>query len=308
MRAFAMRGLALTAGLALAFTAGWMTGLYVGAPRRAPEAAAPRDQAVPAAPTSSGDVDKLRDENEQLREQLARIEEERKNLGRDYLQLAMKQSFESAGSKASSPEEIRASWEKGMARILAGHGGMFGNLEDTFALAVEIASRGEAGIRFLGSVASDLSKTDKERELALQIMARIRHRTAFDYLLNFRDEKLTELDYPYDLIRLQVASLPTDQIASGIPGILNQINTDLGGDNFSPERAEVLLYLADTHRNAQAQQLLSDSRMWQENVQGALEVAQSLHDQTAYTFLVNIEQHHVDPAARQRAAAILDAW
>lgn len=304
-------GGAWTASLVIAATVGWAVAQHMPAP---PNPVSGEHPAETQSQTSSGsggfasESEQLRAENENLREHLEQIETERKALGRDYLQLALKQSFDSAGPNSVPREQIRARWDETMSKILSNRGEMFGNLEHTVNLAIEIASYGESGIRFMGDIANDRTKASQERETALQILSRIRHRSAFDFLVNFRDSELTELDYPYDLIRFQVASLPTAQIAGRLPDIVNQIAADLGGDNFSPERAEVLFYLAAIHHDARAQQLLRDERIWGENLQGAVAAAQNLHNAAARDFLQAVAQYHQDPGTRSRAANIVDNW
>ncbi len=311
MKSHWLRGLIIVGAVAAAFSAGWLAGRhFADTAGETKPAKNPERPAASATLAGAGDVEKLKEENAALRQQLAQIEEERKNLGRDYLQLAMKQSFESAPAKNIPPEKMRARWDNDLGKILSNGGGLFGNLEDMFNLAIEMAAHGEAGIRFMGSIANDRTRNDREREAAIQILARIRDRSAFEFLLRFRDDQLTELDYPYDLIRYQVASLPTNQISQHFAEIVRQIEADLSGPNNNPgpERAEVLVSLAAVHQDRRAQQLLSDPRMWQEDLQGAVDTARGIHNQTAYDFLRAVEQNHQDPNIRQRATSILDNW
>jgi len=261
-----------------------------------------------AASSSSPSLEDLKKENASLQERLAQIEKERTDLGRDYLQLALKQSLESAPSTAAAPERIRGCWEAGIESMLAGKGGMLGKLEESIALLLDMAAFGEPGIRFLGGVANDPTRPNGEREIALQLLARLRHPAAFNIALDFRDDTIMELDYPYDLIRSHVAGLPTAEIAGRIPQILTQIDAELGADNFSPERPEVLFFLATMHNDARARQLLYDQRMWQENVQGAIAAANARHDQASYDFLNAVEQYHDEANTRARARSMLDRW
>ena len=259
--------------------------------------------------TVSQDAAASREESVKLHARLAVLEEERKSLGRDYLQLALKTAIESSGPATPAASiNARTRWEKGASEILAKRGGMFGGLEEGIALLLDIAALGEPGMRYLGLVANDGTRPDEERELALQMLARLRHPAAFDILAAFRDDGILELDYPYDLIRGHVASLPTQDIARRIPEMLNRIDSELGANNFSPERVEVLLLLATTHGNPRARQLLKDARMRQENVRGALEAARAVHDPVAMAFVRDMAQYHEDPGHRRYAAQILEQW
>jgi hypothetical protein len=294
-------------GMAVAFIAGALVADYFPGFFQGRHATSSQPQASSVKPPE--DNNSLRAEVETLKTKLAQLEGERNKLSRDFLQLAMKQAFDSAGANPSPPDAVQSHWNNAVQKVLASRTkGMFGGMEEMINLAIEMASYGEAGIKMLGGVINDRTKPAPEREMALQILARLRSREAFEYLVKFRDQDILELDYPYDLIRYQVSSLPTDQIAPQISGIVNQINAELGADNYSPERPEVLLYLAATHNNAQAQQLLNDPRMWNENLAGAIDAAQAIHNQTAFNFLRAVEQQHQDPATRNRAASVLDSW
>jgi len=167
---------------------------------------------APDTPDSNPKADRLKaleNENADLRAQLAQIHAERQALGRDYLQLAIKYSMESGDAIPMSQEDIRVYWNHTVTDLLSSDGGMFGRLDETVNLLLKMASFGEPGIRFLGGVANDRNRPAQERVTALQALSYLHHPVALDILLNFRDESVSELDYPYDLIRGQVAALPT---------------------------------------------------------------------------------------------------
>jgi len=250
----------------------------------------------------------LENENAALQAQLAQIHAERQALGRDYLQLAIKYSMESGDTTPTSQEDIRVYWNHTVTDLLSSDGGMFGRLDETVNLLLKMASFGEPGIRFLGGVANDRNRPAQERVTALQALSYLHHPVALDILLDFRDGTISELDYPYDLIRGQVAALPTSAITARIPGMLDQINMDLGADNFSPERPEVLFLLACVHNDPRARQLLYDERMWRENVVNAMNIAESLHDRMSWEFIRAVEERHQDASVRAAAARTLENW
>lgn len=250
----------------------------------------------------------LEQENAALQAQLAQIHAERQALSRDYLQLAIKYSMESSNTIPTSQEDIRVYWNHTVTDLLSSDGGMFGRLDETISLLLKMASFGEPGIRFLGGVANDRNRPAQERVTALQALSYLHHPVALDILLDFRDGTISELDYPYDLIRGQVAALPTSSIAARIPGMLDQINMNLGADNFSPERPAILFLLASVHNDPRARQLLYDERMWRENVVDAMNIAESLHDRASWEFVRAIEERHQDASVRAAAARTLAGW
>ncbi len=252
--------------------------------------------------------DQEEDAYERLKQQLEEVSSERETLGRDYLQLALEYSLAKGGASPASRLEIETLWNTRLEALLQDSGGMFGGLEEMIALLVEMAAHGEPAIRFMTEVANDNRRSEKERRTALELMSHLRHPAAFDALLDFRDDAIMELDYPYDLVRCQVADLERTQLAHRIPEILGRLNADLGADNFSPERAEVLVLLALRHNEPQARSLLNDPRMWHENVQGAISTANALHTEDARRFLDALARNHTDSKSRKRAENLLANW
>jgi len=57
---------------------------------------------------------------------------------------------------------------------------------------------------------------------------------ALGALLDLRAPDVTELDYPYDLIETQVASLPTREVRPYMQRIVEQANRDLGTQDPAP--------------------------------------------------------------------------
>jgi hypothetical protein len=90
--------------------------------------------------------------------------------------------------------------------------------------------------------------------------------------------------------------------------MVQQINWELGLDNFSPERPEVLLLLAVIHHDNEAMALLYDDRMWQDNVRGALTSADALHTRDARNFVEQVALKHTKPDTREAAARLLADW
>jgi hypothetical protein len=290
-----------------AMALGWWLASTVAVPSSNGSSPPPSSKTNAASP-SSKDLDALRRENDALQQRLAQIEEERKNLGRDYLQLALKQSMDAPSAKTPETSNVRARWDAAWARMNKDEWNAFDNLDKMVNLMLEMAGTGEAGIRFMGTVALDKTKTDQERQMALQLLSRMRHPAAFNFLAGFDDDHLMELDFPYDLICNQVASLSTGEIAPRVPMILDHIGAELGKDNYSPERAEVLTSLALVHHDARALGLLQDPRILEENVQGALTIAQQIHTPDALAFVQRIESGHTQTSMRDRARGILQNW
>ncbi len=305
----AVVGTVLAAG-AVGFTVGWFAAGSGHASGPAASSASPAEAAPASPPRTPDTLAELRAENAGLRMQLNEISRERERLSKDYLQLVLQSALhgEPASGAGAAPDEVRVIWEEGMASLSGATGGAMGKLEESIALLADMARFGKAGIAFLGRIANDRTAGDQERETALQILSYLRDPAALDVLMGFRDPSILELDFPYDLVRGHVGGLPTQQIRQHIPALVQQLQSDLGADNFSPERPEVALLLATEHNSPEARRLLFDERMWRDNVQGALRLAEARHDSLSRQFVEATARNHNEQRYRELAADILETW
>ena len=247
---FAVLGAAAAAGAA-GFAIGWFTaGPGMPGPAASVDGAAAPADGTPHAGGKS--LAQLRAENAELRAKLSEIERERERLSKDYLQPVLESALHGKPVEGApqQPDALSMTWKEGVGTLAAASGGMMGRLEESIALLAEMARYGKAGIGFLGRIANDKTASDLERETALQILSYLRDPAALDVLMGFRDTSILELDFPYNLVRGHVAALGTGQIRQHIPALVHQLRTDLGADNFSPERPEVAFLLAAEHGNA----------------------------------------------------------
>jgi hypothetical protein len=185
---------------------------------------------------------------------------------------------------------------------------MFGGMERQLNLIQDMASKGRAAVDALNGIVTDHARSVKERETALNVLSHISDSKALEAILALREGDIMELDYPYDLIEMQLSSLPTSQVAQYIPQIVQHLNEDLAADDLAPERMDVLALLALSHKNPQAQQLLSDPRVLQEDAGGAVDIADQVHSAQARQFLEWLADNHTRPNIMQAAREILSQW
>lgn len=271
-----------------------------------PAVAPPSDYAAPPSPVPSADGGSgmLETENQDLRGQVEALEAKNLELGRKYFHLSLQQWADQNKANDTAPEDIAILWKRRVDLML--NRGRLLDFEDRLSLMFAFATYGEAGVAHLVGVLHNRNGDPREREMALQILRYMNSRRAFDAVLDFRDPELTELDYPYDLILSGLRTMDRGEIEGRFPDILRRINQDLGADQLAPERVEVLLSLAALHNDAQAQRLLRDPRILQENLQGALPLAAAMDTPAAHDFLAFVAENHPDPRTRQLASNLLD--
>jgi len=265
----------------------------------APEALVPpsEDRSSSSAENGSDEVTALREETERLKAQLAA-------LSKEYFTLSLAKWAAENHTIDTKPESIAALWDRQLEAIRE-QGDSF-SIESRFGLMFAFSTYGDAGVGHLNQIIHDRKRSLSERETALLVLRYMATPRALETLLAFRDPGLTQLDYPYDLISFQLKTIRTDAIRHHFPEILSQIDKDLGADDYSPERMEVLLTLASTHNDARARRLLRDPRVYQENLDGAIRLAETLDTAIADEFLLDlIERHeyqHVRESARHAYA------
>lgn len=181
------------------------------------------------------------------------------------------------------------------------------DLDAKQALAQKMAELGRAGIDFLVNTARNRSLDVFERDTAVRVLSLIRSRDALAAVIKLREPDVMELDYPYDLVMLQAASLPTSDVRAFIPEILRQVNQELGSDTLAPERPELLAILALAHGDRQAQALLYDERILHDNLAGAVMVANDIHSPQARQFLDWVGERGAGGPVGD-LSSVLEAW
>ncbi len=224
---------------------------------------------------------------------------------------ALKQVVEKQDRPAGppAPPHIQALWDRAYARWKQlKDSGMFGGLDENMSLMADMSRMGAPGMKFLASMAGNAQRPMDERELALSVLSHIQDGAALGAILDLNAPDVTELDYPYDLIETQVASLPTREVRPYISRIIDQADQDLGGNDPAPERAEVLAILALVHGDQRAQGLLHDGRILQEDLSGAVQTANEIHTPAARQYVQWVAENHPRPNVRQAANAALQEW
>ena len=281
---------------------------------RRPEAI-PGAHGQPVAPQPSGvskdDVARLRRENAELRAQVARHVEERREADTERLRLALGQALKEIVEGSPEPKEgyVEATWRRRYETFKSHKDrGAMGGLDKGLTLLADMARLGEPGIRFLADTVSDHQLDMAEREAALTALARIRDRASLAAIMKLREPDIMELDYPYDLILLQVSALSTNEVREFIPGIIRQAGLELGTDTIAPERPEVLAVLAFVHGDRDSWMLLHDERIANENLSGVLQIAADIHTPQSREYLEWLHQSVSDPDVRKTATRLLEQW
>jgi hypothetical protein len=176
------------------------------------------------------------------------------------------------------------------------------------SLMADMSRMGAPGMKFLASMVGNGQRPMDERELALSVLSHIQDGAALGAILDLNAPDVTELDYPYDLIETQVASLTTREVRPYMSQILDQANRDLGANDSAPERAEVLAILALVHGDQRAQGLLHDERILLEDLSGAVQTANEIHTPAARQYLQWVMDNHPRPNVQQAAATALQEW
>ena len=133
------------------------------------------------------------------------------------------------------------------------------------------------------------------------------HAAALDALMDVQNSELTGDRFEYDLIKRQVAKLPTADIERHISTINDHIAQQLGQDQDT-DRPEVLACLAFIHEDATALSLIRDRRMRDERLRGALTIAETVHTEDAKRFVEEARRGSVFDDVRDAATRILEEW
>jgi hypothetical protein len=233
----------------------------------------------------------------------------------DRLRVAFRQALKQVVEKQvrpagpPAPPHIQALWDRAYARWKQMRdSGMFGGLDENMSLMADMSRMGATGMKFLASMVGNGQRPMDERELALSVLSHIQDGAALGAILELNAPDVTELDYPYDLIETQVASLPTRELRPYIAQIIEQADRDLGANDSAPERAEVLAILALVHGDQRAQGLLHDERILQEDLSGAVQTANEIHTPAARQYLQWVLDNHPRPNVQQAATTALQEW
>ncbi len=235
----------------------------------------------------------------------------------DRLRVAFRQALKQmvngpgkAPSVSVATSRIQTLWSRAYTRWKQRKdSGIFGGLDENMSLMADMSRTGAPGMNFLASLVGNGGHSMEERELALSVLSHIQDGAALGAILQLNAPDVTELDYPYDLIETQVASLPTREVRPYLAQIIDQANRDMGGSGeAAPERAEVLAILALVHGDQAAMGLLHDERILQEDLSGAVQTANEIHTPAARQYVEWIVQNYPRPNVVQVAGTVLQEW
>ncbi len=258
---------------------------------------------------SARDVAALERENVALRGETKRLRAELDRAEDGRLRLVFAQALREMMEAPPNGDDVETTWRKRIEVFRQKEKrGTFEGLDEAMSLMAEMARFGMPGIQLLASVASDHQRETDERELALQVLAHIRDKAALATLLKLREPDIMELDFPYDLIELQISALPTGEIREFIPEINRQIAAELGTDTIAPERTEVLAILALVHGDSRSWSLLQDRRVLLEDLRGAVRIAADVHTHRARQFVEWVARDHPRDDVSEAASRLVDNW
>jgi hypothetical protein len=256
-------------------------------------------------------VESLLRENSALRQEVEQLRGERKQDENERLRLVLRQALRQVAEQYPKDDTVSAIWHSGfdaLKRKKEQSGGMFGAIDDSISLVTDIARLGQPAVPFLANLVTDKNVDMEEREFALFVLSHIRDKAALAELLKIRAPDVTELDYPYDLIQLQVSSLPTADIREFIPEINRRIAQDLGTGEEAQERSVVLLTLGLVHGDSESLRLMNDPRIFRENLGGAIPLAGEIHTPQARRFLQWVADNSQNETQVALAAGVLEVW
>ena len=248
-------------------------------------------------------------ENAELRAELEQLRAKLDEVGVDYLSYALEQALKNAARRQISEEQVHSSWNKGLEAIDRATGtGMFDGFSEGLAFVADVALLGEPGIRYMAEVATDTRRSQDEREMALEVLALIAHKSALDAIMRVPDPGSFGADFPYDAIERQLTRLPMADIEEYVPQINRRTAGALAAGQFGRTEARIVATLAFVHEDSFSSSLLRDPRIWQENLSDVLGAAYYLHTNQAMEFLEQVSRSHRNEEYRNGAAGILDNW
>ncbi len=267
--------------------------------------------AVAIAPPDAGSVEGLRRENAELREEVERSRAAEKGAENERLRLVLKQALRQvAEPREPRNDEVVAAWRRGFYALQRNRerGGMFAGIDDGLSLTSDMARFGAAATSFLSDLVTDATADMKEREMALFVLSHVRDKAALAALLKLHAPDVTELDYPYDLIQLQVSSLSSAEVREFVPEINRRIAQELGVGEQAQERTEVLLTLGLVHGDRESQRLMMDPRIFSEDLSGAIGLAGDIHTPAARKFLEWVAHNSSNERQTALATGALAGW
>lgn len=248
----------------------------------------------------------LREENEELRERILRLEAELKE------PKGAKQTTETTPTARermgrASKEAIRERWQIWRDRgSFESDNQMFPNIENTLGLMFDLVTLGEAGLDCLIDVANDPKATDQEKEFALEGISFWPKKKALKVLLS--NKTVASENRYVDFLWRQVTCLPTSDLREDMPTLERLLLPEIGeGTKAHGKEAQVLASLAFVHGSENAARMVYDPDAWQEP-NAMLGEADLLHTDAAKEYVERVAERHSNIECRRYARQILQQW
>lgn len=293
------------ASLAVAFWFGETTAEH-GAGKEPDRPARPITATDGTAKDDNSQSSALREENEELREQIVALETELERL-RGARQTAKTAPAARDRIRRVSKEAVQERWQLWRDRgSLETDNQMFPNIENTLGLMFDLVTLGEPGLDCLIDVANDPKATDQEKEFALEGIAFWPKKKALKVLLS-NETVATENRY-VDFLWRQVTCLPTSDLEEDMPTLERLLLPEIGeGTKAHGKEAQVLASLAFVHGSESAARMMYDPAVWQEP-NAMLAEADLLHTDAAREYIERVAERHSNSECRQYARQILQQW
>lgn len=244
----------------------------------------------------------LRAEVEELREALARAQDELARLRNERLQQALSGLLAVRANEFAATRSSERVVGGGLPRIRHRDTQWFGSLPAMIGLFWEIARLGDAGIDQLLRRVGDPNLDPGERGIICELLVYVPYKGVLEFLMTDHPD----LEYSVDLefLQYQAENLPTADVRPHARELNRLIALDGGGT----DELRLLVTLALVHEIPESRQLLRRVQGSEEHAQAVLEAVNWLGTGRAREYLEDVSRTHRDRTLRDQAAAFLEEW
>jgi len=264
----------------------------------------------PAVPLSESEC--LRAENQQLRLQLKALEEERESLRDENFRSRLSQFLSSVCDEQRPTHDARERWEKGIEQVrLEEQCGVLPGVDPDISfirLIVDMLALGDPGIQYMMDIVADPAEDSEVREGILFFLQYYPHRLVLSLFVELTNSELISQRDRLNAILTQTALLDESDIRPVVSALLREFRSSFAEWTSRDDGVSILATLALHHKDSEALRLLSDARVAQGNVNGALRVADFVHSNEARSFVERVRHWNADEDSQRSAREILARW